>query len=111
MTERVVHNPDHVSLPIGTRYEKGLPMAIESASSLSSPTRRRKPGQIRQQRVEVIVIGGGQAGLAMSFYLAAQGRSHTVLEQGRIAESWRSRRWDSLHVVGPNWTLQVPGFC
>jgi len=62
------------------------------------------------QHVEVIIVGGGQAGLAMSYYLTLQGRQHLVLEQGQVGESWRSKRWDSLHLVGPNWELQLPGF-
>ena len=62
------------------------------------------------QRTEVVIVGGGQAGLALSYYLATQGRIHVVLEQGRIAESWRSRRWDSLRLIAPNWSLQLPGF-
>ena len=62
------------------------------------------------RRTEVIVVGGGQAGLAMSYYLTAQGRDHIVLEQRRIAESWRSKRWDSLRLIGPNWTLRLPGY-
>jgi putative flavoprotein involved in K+ transport len=62
------------------------------------------------EQVEVAIIGGGQAGLAISYYLTQHGREHVVLEQGRLAESWRSKRWDSLCVVGPNWTLRFPGF-
>src|SRR5215213_8192570 len=62
------------------------------------------------EQVDVVIVGGGQAGLAMSYYLTAQGRPHVVLEQGRIAESWRSKRWDSLRLVGPNRTLELPGF-
>ena len=61
-------------------------------------------------RTEVVVIGGGQAGLAMSYCLTAQGRFHVVLEQGRIAESWRSKRWDSLRLIAPNWSLELPAF-
>jgi putative flavoprotein involved in K+ transport len=62
------------------------------------------------ERVTAVVVGGGQAGLAMSSILTAQGRPHVVLEQGRIAESWRSQRWDSLCLVGPNRTVELPGF-
>jgi putative flavoprotein involved in K+ transport len=63
------------------------------------------------QPIEVVIIGGGQAGLVMSYCLTTHGNTpHVVLEQGRIAESWRSRRWDSLHLVGPNRTLELPGF-
>ena len=46
----------------------------------------------------------------MSYCLTEQGRPHVVLEQARIAESWRSKRWDSLRLVGPNRTLDLPGF-
>jgi putative flavoprotein involved in K+ transport len=60
--------------------------------------------------VDVVVIGGGQAGLSLSYHLTQQGRNHVVLEQDRIAESWRTRRWDSLRLVGPNRTLELPGF-
>jgi putative flavoprotein involved in K+ transport len=62
------------------------------------------------QSVDVVVIGGGQAGLAMSYCLTEQGRSHVVLEQARLVESWRTKRWDSLRLVAPNWSLRLPGF-
>ena len=58
----------------------------------------------------VIIIGGGQAGLALSYYLTQQGRSHILLEQGRVAETWRTRRWDSFTLITPNWMTQLPGF-
>jgi putative flavoprotein involved in K+ transport len=61
------------------------------------------------QRTETIVIGGGQAGLAMSHLLTDAGRDHVVLERStRIGETWRSR-WDSFTLVTPNWTLRLPG--
>jgi pyridine nucleotide-disulfide oxidoreductase len=59
--------------------------------------------------VEVAVVGAGQAGLATSYHLKQAGIEHVVLESGRVAESWRSRRWDSFCLVTPNWTVQLPG--
>ena len=59
--------------------------------------------------VETIIIGGGQAGLAMSYYLCQNGREHIVFERGRIAERWRSERWDSLAFQFPNWMMRLPG--
>ncbi len=61
-------------------------------------------------QVEVVIIGGGQAGLALSSYLTQQGRTHLVLEQGRVGETWRSGRWDSFTLNTPNWMTQLPGF-
>ena len=62
------------------------------------------------QHIDVVIIGGGQAGLAMSYYLTQQGRAHVVLERGRVAETWRSQCWDSFTLVTPNWMTQLPGF-
>ena len=58
---------------------------------------------------ETIVIGAGQAGLAASYFLTAAGREHVILERGEIAERWRSSRWDSFTLVGPNWSSSLPG--
>jgi putative flavoprotein involved in K+ transport len=60
------------------------------------------------ERVEVAVIGGGQAGLAVSHELAGREIEHVVLERGRIGQTWRGR-WDSFCLVTPNWTVQLPG--
>lgn len=57
---------------------------------------------------EVLVVGGGQAGLAMSAHLRDQGIEHIVLERHRIAERWRSERWDSLVANGPVWHDRFP---
>jgi putative flavoprotein involved in K+ transport len=62
------------------------------------------------QQTDVVIIGGGQAGLALSYYLTQQGRTHVVVERGRVAETWRSQRWDSFTLVTPNWMTQLPGF-
>jgi putative flavoprotein involved in K+ transport len=59
--------------------------------------------------VDVAVVGAGQAGLATSWHLTQAGIDHVVLEAGRVAETWRSRRWDSFCLVTPNWTVQLPG--
>ena len=61
-------------------------------------------------RTDVIVIGGGQAGLAISHCLAERGIEHVVLERGRVGERWRSRSWDSLRLLTPNWMTRLPGF-
>jgi cation diffusion facilitator CzcD-associated flavoprotein CzcO len=55
-----------------------------------------------------IVIGGGQAGLSVSYDLLAAGVPHVVLERAAIAQAWRDR-WDSFTLVTPNWTLDLPG--
>ena len=57
---------------------------------------------------DVVVIGGGQAGLAVSHELSAHGIEHVVLERGRVGETWRGR-WDSFCLVTPNWSVQLPG--
>jgi putative flavoprotein involved in K+ transport len=56
-----------------------------------------------------LVVGGGQAGVAMSEHLTRCGISHLVVERGRIAERWRSERWDSLVANGPAWHDRFPG--
>ncbi|CAN7716136.1 NAD(P)-binding domain-containing protein [Variovorax sp. LjRoot130] len=61
------------------------------------------------EKVYTAIIGGGQAGLAMSRHLSCLGREHVVFERGRIAERWRSQRWDSLMFQFPNWTIALPG--
>jgi putative flavoprotein involved in K+ transport len=61
------------------------------------------------KRVHTIVIGAGQAGLAMSRCLRERGVEHVVLERGRVAERWRCERWDSLRLLTPNWQSRLPG--
>ena len=61
-------------------------------------------------QVEVVIVGAGQAGLAVSYYLQAFGVEHVVLERGRVGESWRSTRWDSFTLVTPNWMNRLPGY-
>jgi putative flavoprotein involved in K+ transport len=61
------------------------------------------------EKVDTLVVGGGQAGLAMSEHLNNCGVQHLVLERHRIAERWRSERWDSLVANGPAWHDRFPG--
>ena len=61
------------------------------------------------EKVDTLVVGGGQAGLAMSEHLSNAGVPHLVLERHRIAERWRSERWDSLVANGPAWHDRFPG--
>jgi len=61
------------------------------------------------EKVDTLVVGGGQAGVAMSEHLSNCGVPHLVLERHRIAERWRSERWDSLVANGPAWHDRFPG--
>jgi putative flavoprotein involved in K+ transport len=71
-----------------------------------------KPGAKFRQHgyVTVIVIGGGQSGLATSFCLTERGIDHIVLERGLVANSWHRERWDSLRLLTPNWQCKLPGY-
>jgi putative flavoprotein involved in K+ transport len=60
--------------------------------------------------VQTLIIGGGQAGLVMSHRLKQRGLEHLVLERYRIAERWRSERWDGLKFQFPNWSVRLPDF-
>lgn len=57
-----------------------------------------------------IIIGAGQAGLAMSHHLTELSVEHVILERGQVANSWRKERWDSLRLLTPNWQSRLPGF-
>ncbi|WP_273820897.1 flavin-containing monooxygenase [Pseudomonas asplenii] len=59
--------------------------------------------------IDTLVVGAGQAGVAMSEHLSKQGVPHLVLERSRIAEAWRTGRWDSLVANGPAWHDRFPG--
>jgi putative flavoprotein involved in K+ transport len=64
----------------------------------------------RAGTVDVVVVGAGHAGLAMSRCLADAAVDHVVLERGEIANSWRHERWDSLRLLTPNWQSRLPGY-
>jgi putative flavoprotein involved in K+ transport len=58
---------------------------------------------------DVVVIGGGHCGLAMSHALSQRGVGHVVIERGEVANAWRTERWDSLRLLTPNWMCRLPG--
>jgi putative flavoprotein involved in K+ transport len=62
------------------------------------------------EHVKTLIIGGGQAGLAMSHRLKQRGLAHLALERHRIAERWRTERWDGLRFQFPNWSVSLPDF-
>ncbi|MEA5479615.1 MSMEG_0569 family flavin-dependent oxidoreductase [Pseudanabaena galeata UHCC 0370] len=58
----------------------------------------------------VVIVGGGQSGLSMSYCLKERGLDHIIFEKNQIANAWRSQRWDSFCLVTPNWQCQLPGY-
>lgn len=62
------------------------------------------------KRIDTLIIGGGQAGLAMSRNLSHHGVEHVVLERGNVGERWRNERWDSLTLLTPNWLSRLSGW-
>jgi putative flavoprotein involved in K+ transport len=62
------------------------------------------------QRIDTVIVGGGQAGLAISYYLKQEGREHVVLERATaVANAWRNERWNSFTLVTPNFQVRMPG--
>ncbi|HMF23135.1 MAG TPA: NAD(P)-binding domain-containing protein [Pseudolabrys sp.] len=65
---------------------------------------------MRTEFIDTLIIGGGQAGLAMSHMLSQRDCPNIVVERQRIAERWRTERWDGLRFQFPNWSIQLPDF-
>src|ERR1700742_783365 len=60
--------------------------------------------------IETLIIGGGAAGLAISYHMSRLHRPHLILERGRIGERWWSERWEGMHFQTPNGLVRMPGF-
>jgi len=63
-----------------------------------------------KKHYDVVIVGGGQSGLSMSYLLKEKGIDHLVLEKKTIADSWRNFRWDTFCLVTPNWQCNLPGY-
>jgi putative flavoprotein involved in K+ transport len=85
------------------------PGTVERLRRVVSAAGSATPAQL-PARVNVVVIGGGQAGLTASWYLGQNGIEHVVLERDRIAGSWRRERWDSFCLVTPNFQCRLPEY-
>jgi putative flavoprotein involved in K+ transport len=60
--------------------------------------------------IPIVIIGAGIAGLCVSYYLSKKNINHIILERGVIGNSWINERWDSFHLVNPNWAIKIPDF-
>jgi len=83
----------------------------QGGRAAACPTRalRKHRGGQAIERTTTVVIGGGHAGLAASYFLSDASIDHVVLERGEVANSWRRERWDSLRLLTPNWQSRLPG--
>jgi putative flavoprotein involved in K+ transport len=63
-----------------------------------------------QRHLPVIIIGGGQSGLSMSWHLTQRGIGHLLLERSELGHSWRNERWDTFCLVTPNWQCNLPDY-
>jgi putative flavoprotein involved in K+ transport len=86
------------------------PGPVEVTRLRRAPTRVRFPAPARLAgHHDVVVVGGGQAGLAVSHCLLERGIDHVVLERDRVVHTWRDARWDAFSLVTPNWQCALPG--
>ena len=93
---------DHGGGPDGSVVVESMRRIVRAAPS--------RAGRPLPAHVDVAVVGGGQAGLSTSWYLARAGVDHVVLERDRVAGGWRHGRWDSFCLVTPNFQCRLPEF-
>ena len=77
---------------------------------MSQITSINAPQQPIHKHYSVIIVGGGQAGLSLSYYLKQYGIDHLVLEKNTLTHTWRTQRWDTFCLVTPNWQCALPGY-
>ena len=83
-------------------------VTVDCVRLVNTPRRVPAPEHLEGHR-SVVVVGGGQAGLAASWELTQRAIDHVILERDRLASSWRSQRWDEFCLVTPNWQCRLPG--
>ena len=88
--------------------QRALPVQVLGFEKHAPRDARAK--SVRAEHHTVIVVGGGQAGLSVSYCLKQRGIEHVVLEGRRVAFAWRDERWDTFCLVTPNWQCQLPGY-
>ncbi|WP_321786538.1 MSMEG_0569 family flavin-dependent oxidoreductase [Paraburkholderia sp. J94] len=81
-------------------------MSTETHAATTAPTST----PIRDEHVSVVIVGGGQAGLSMSYGLKQYGIDHVVLEKHTVTHTWREQRWDAFCLVTPNWQCALPDY-
>ncbi|HWH12323.1 MAG TPA: MSMEG_0569 family flavin-dependent oxidoreductase [Solirubrobacteraceae bacterium] len=84
-------------------------MVVVERLRVDPPSVRFPPPERLDGHHDVVVVGGGQAGLAVSWCLRDQGVEHVILERHRVGHAWREERWDAFCLVTPNWQCQLPG--
>ena len=97
--------------------QRAIAFAVPADSTVTVSSLQRDQGSVTHPapetlsgHTEAIVVGAGQAGLAVSYCLCEQGVSHVVLERDRMASSWRKERWDTFCLVTPNWQCRMPSY-
>ena len=101
--------------PLARAYRDVRPARSCTRSAPTAPTTSSATSRsgdrwtCAEMRTATVIIGAGQAGLALSHHLSAAGHDHVVLERGRVGERWRSASWDSLTLLTPNWLNALPG--
>ena len=104
---------DALTKPTPVARSTWSPADRRRATSRPGPAATPGPGRPGPEghpmsTIDTVVIGAGHAGLAVSRLLADAGREHVVLDRGRVAERWRTERWDSLHLLTPRWMTRLP---
>src|SRR5215472_16916490 len=85
-------------------------MATKDATRDETSERTATSQSTTGRQIDTVIVGGGQAGLAMSYYLKQKGREHVVLDRApTVANAWRNERWDSFTLVTPNFQVRMPG--